>query len=83
MSYAADGLQSCEDVSRWLTALGEDYVAYVKQFEDKIVDGFWLLNYVNDEILIQYEVRNPYHRRRILEAIEEKKKECQRKRSAK
>lgn len=68
-------LKTCEDVCVWLGNLGKEYKAYKPNFEDHIVDGFWLLNYVNEEILIQYGVKNEKHRQKILLHIEELKKQ--------
>jgi hypothetical protein len=48
-----------------------------------MIDGFWLLNYVNEESLIKYEIENEHHRKGILSGIEELKKLCEAQRSAK
>jgi hypothetical protein len=68
-----ESLQSCDDVSRWLRSLGSDYVAYVPAFEINFIDGFWLLNYIDDQHLQDMEIKNKTHRRVILANIKQLK----------
>jgi len=81
--YAVEGLESCKGVCDWLKSLGPEYHKYVSIFEEHMIDGFWLLNYVNEESLIKYEIENEHHRKGILSGIEELKKQCEAQRSAK
>jgi hypothetical protein len=81
--YLVDGLERCEGVCNWLKDLGIQYHKYVSIFEEHMIDGFWLLNYVNEESLIKYEIENEHHRKGILSGIEELKKLCEAQRSAK
>ena len=71
--YAAEGLERCEGVFHWLKSLGEEYDRYATSFMEHMVDGFWLLNYVNEQSLIKYEVGDKKHRQVILAAIQELK----------
>ncbi|CAF1553218.1 unnamed protein product, partial [Adineta steineri] len=65
-------LQSCDDVSSCLISLGDDYKNYAKAFKDDFVDGFWLLNYINDENLQnKYQIQNELHRKNILKKIQQ------------
>jgi DNA-directed RNA polymerase subunit N (RpoN/RPB10) len=72
--YFHEKLNTCADVCGWLKRLGKEYEAYEHKFEEKMVDGFWLLNYVNEEILEDYGVKNETHRQKILYHIDELKK---------
>jgi hypothetical protein len=81
--YAVESLARCEGVCNWLKDFGPEYHRYVSIFEGHMIDGFWLLNYVNEESLIKYEIKNEHHRKRILSGIEELKKQCEAERSAK
>jgi len=81
--YNVDGLERCEGVCNWLKDLGKEYHKYVSIFEEHMIDGFWLHNYVNEECLIKYEIKNEQHRKKILSGIEELKKQCEAERSAK
>ncbi|CAF1458777.1 unnamed protein product [Adineta steineri] len=65
-------LQSCDDVSNWLISLGDDYKKYIEPFKNDFVDGFWLLNYINDENLQnKYQIQNESHRKNILKKIQQ------------
>jgi hypothetical protein len=81
--YARDDLKSYDDVSDWLAAIGTEYKAYGPMFKNKMVDGFWLLNYVNKATLTQYGVKDKNHQQEILQSIENIREECARQRSAK
>ncbi|CAF4259191.1 unnamed protein product, partial [Adineta steineri] len=80
--YFLEQLQTLSGVAEWLRSLGAEYHKYVPCFEEHLIDGFWLLNYVNDESLIKYEVRNEKHRKKILDGIEVFQKECKKRRSS-
>jgi hypothetical protein len=81
--YNREDLKSCDAVCVWLAGIGTEYEAYVPMFKDKMVDGFWLLNFVNKATLTQYGVKNAKHRQEILQRIEKIKEECAMQRSAK
>jgi hypothetical protein len=57
--------------------LGNEYAVYAAVFEQNQVDGYWLLNYVNEEKLKQYGIDNAAHRQFILEKIEKLKGESE------
>jgi len=73
--YYTEQLKTCADVCLWLEKIDKEYAIYRPGFEANIVDGFWLLNYVNEEILEQYGVKNKKDRQKILSHIEKLKRE--------
>ncbi|CAF4257633.1 unnamed protein product, partial [Adineta steineri] len=80
--YFLQRLQTRSGVDEWLMSLGTEYKQYVPCFEEHLIDGFWLLNYVNKESLIKYEVTNEEHRKKILDGIQLLVDECKRLRSS-
>ncbi|CAF3691247.1 unnamed protein product, partial [Adineta steineri] len=80
--YFLQRLQTRSGVDEWLMSLGTEYKQYVPCFGEHLIDGFWLLNYVNKESLIKYEVSNEEHRKKILDGIQLLVDECKRLRSS-
>jgi hypothetical protein len=48
----------------------------VKIFKKHSINGYWLLNQVDNENLTNYGVKNENHQKAILHEIERLKKEC-------
>ncbi|CAF1274602.1 unnamed protein product [Adineta ricciae] len=67
--YSMEGLETCEDVSKWLRSLDKAFANYVSGFETNLVDGFWLLNHVTNESLLKYGVKKREHQEKILNEI--------------
>ncbi len=74
--YIHDDLKTVEDVCNQIVSLGADYKAYVKIFKKHSINGYWLLNQVDNENLTNYGVKNENHQKAILHEIERLKKEC-------
>jgi hypothetical protein len=62
------------EVCEWIRGLGKKYVVYADVFKKKDVDGYWLLNRVDDGLLQEYEITDEDHRTFILNEIEQLKK---------
>ncbi|CAF3297844.1 unnamed protein product [Rotaria socialis] len=75
-AYISSKVKSTEDVGKWLQSLDKQYKNYVKTFKVKDVDGYWLLNHVDDGVLLGYGVKDKEHRRDILNGIEKLKQQC-------
>ncbi len=73
--YIHKDLKSVNDVYCQMVSLGEDYLSYANTLQKHDVDGYWLLNHINDEKLTKYEVENKNHRQVILDKIEQLKNE--------
>ncbi len=56
--------------------LGKDYVTYADTFKKRNIDGYRLLNQMDDGKLIKYGVENEGHRLVILDGIEKLRKKC-------
>jgi hypothetical protein len=56
--------------------LGDDYAADANAFQEQDINGYWLLNQVDDKYLIKLGVKNKDHRKAIFRVIERVKKEC-------
>ncbi len=69
-------MNSKEDVYKWLLSLDKDYVTYAKTFKKRNIDGYRLLNDMDDEKLFNYGVASEDHRQAILDEIEKLKKRC-------
>ncbi len=69
-----DDVASCEEVCNWVRKLGKKYAVYADIFKEHRVDGYWLLNYTNDEELQKYGITDEDHRRFILDEIKKLKK---------
>ncbi len=76
MAYLHNDLRRCEDVCSWLKSLGKEYAVYAGSFKQNNVDGFWLLNHVDETKLVEYGIKNKIHRQLILAGIEKLRKQC-------
>lgn len=56
--------------------LDKNYQVYLKTFKKHKVDGYELLNQVDDEKLIKYGINNEKHRAVILAGIKKLKRKC-------
>ncbi|UJR32647.1 hypothetical protein I4U23_020107 [Adineta vaga] len=66
--------QSYDDVFNWLCSINQNYKSYADALRKDYVDGFWLLNYIDDQCLYKkYGVKDEGHRRDILNSIEKLK----------
>ncbi|CAF3319620.1 unnamed protein product [Rotaria socialis] len=72
---AFSGVETCDDVCSWIMAFGQEYEQYVLTMKRYKVDGMYLLRYVNREKLFQYGILDASHQQRILDGIEELKKQ--------
>ena len=63
-------LWTIHDVGQWLESLGGDYSRYVSIFKKDFVDGFRLVNFINNGVLIEYGITNENHRQTILNAVQ-------------
>jgi hypothetical protein len=59
-----------DDVCHWVESFGENYSIYANSFRKDVIDGFRLYNFVDNNILIGYGIKNGDHRQRILDAIQ-------------
>ncbi len=69
-------MNSKEDVYNWLLTLDKEYVIYAKTFKKRNVDGYCLLNDIDDGKLVNYGVESKDHRQAILDEIGKLKKRC-------
>ncbi len=74
MIYSSENLNTCKDVCKWLRTLGNDYTAYKTIFTRHNIDGYWLLNQVNDKNLREYGIVRDDHRRAILDKVDDLKR---------
>ncbi len=74
--YLSKKINSVDDVYEWFLSLDNDYVTYADIFKKRNIDGYWLLNQIDDGRLITYGVENQDHRRRILDGIEKLREKC-------
>ncbi|CAF0840431.1 unnamed protein product [Adineta ricciae] len=74
--YFHDRLNSVADVCEWVKGLGDEYVTYAKLFKYYGVDGYWLLNCIDDKVLSGYGIQNKGHQRGILDGIEKLRDKC-------
>jgi hypothetical protein len=75
-TYFFKGLKSSEDVCKWLRSLGDEYATYEHPFRKHNIDGYWLLNHVDDTKLAAYGIKNKEHRQAILDGIKELREKC-------
>ncbi|CAF2076267.1 unnamed protein product [Rotaria magnacalcarata] len=75
-SFIHDNYESCEDVRKWLKSLGKEYKKYIEIFRKNHVDGYWLLNHIDDKTLNEYGIDSSTHRQIIMTNIEYLKKKC-------
>ena len=68
-------LWTVKDVGFWVESFGKNYWNYADRFREDYIDGFRLYNFINDDVLIQYGVKNEDHRRQILNTIQQLRKE--------
>ncbi len=64
-----------DDVYQWIYSFGEKYTIYAERFKKEKIDGYGLYRYVGNETLIKFGVANEDHRRKILDGIEQLKKD--------
>lgn len=69
-------MKSSEDVCHWIESLGKDYKPYKKIFKDAAIDGYWLLNQLDEKQLIDKGITHTGHRQVILHRIDDLRKEC-------
>jgi len=74
--YIHNDLKTVDDVYKQIISLGDDYLTYAINLHKQEVDGYWLLNYINDEELTKHGIENKNHRQVILRKIEQMKNEC-------
>ncbi|CAF0844524.1 unnamed protein product [Rotaria sordida] len=74
--YILKNFKTCDDVCEWLQSLGNQYTVYANIFKKRNIDGYWLLNQVNDESLMYYGVKNADHRRVMLDNIKRLQERC-------
>lgn len=67
---------SCEDVCRWLQALGPNYESYADAFRVQNIDGLRLLMLVDKHALLAFGVENKSDRRVIWEDMKRLKSQC-------
>jgi len=63
------------DVYQWIYSFGENYATYAERFKKEKIDGYGLYRYVGNENLIKFGVANEDHRRKILDGIQQLKKD--------
>jgi hypothetical protein len=83
VSLNHNSLKSKEDVGNWLESFNDTCAIYADSFIQNEIDGFWLLNHVNEENLVNYGVKDKSHQRLILSHIKELKNELLRETSTK
>jgi hypothetical protein len=66
---------SVNDVCQWIHSFGDNYAIYVDSFKKDHTDGFRLYSFLNDKTLIDFGVNNEAHRQRILDGIQQLKKD--------
>lgn len=64
---------SCEDVCSWIRSLGSIYETYVDAFQRHNINGHRLLNFVDNEALIEFGVTSTHNRRVIIYSIKQLK----------
>jgi hypothetical protein len=69
------GAWTFDDVYHWIYSFGENYAIYAESFKKKKIDGFGLYTYVRNETLTDLGVTNEDHRRKILDGIQQLKKD--------
>lgn len=74
--YQRDDFKSARDVAGWLSGLGEEYQPYADSFQKKDINGYWLLNQMNEDELVRCEVTNAEHQQVILAGIDELRRRC-------
>lgn len=52
---------------------------YADIFKNKDIDGYWLLNQVDNDYLVKIRIDNENHRKFILNEIQQLKQQCQEK----
>lgn len=67
-------VKTCDDVYHWIFSLGPEYEVYAAKLKKHHVDGYKLLHEVNVEKLTRYGIRSTQHQHRILQSIEELKR---------
>ncbi len=72
--FSNERVITVREVCEWIRGLGKKYVVYADVFKKKDVDGYWLLNRVDDGLLQEYEITDEDHRTFILNEIEQLKK---------
>ena len=77
--YFLDGFDTPEDVAKWLTGLDKGFEKYARKFLAQVIDGYWVLNQLDETHLVKFGVEDPAHKKKILRAIDELKKRCPRK----
>ncbi len=68
-------LWTINDVCHWVQSFGENYSTYVDKFRKDFIDGFRLYNFIDEKVLIEYGVKNEDHRKNILDAIQQLRKD--------
>jgi hypothetical protein len=63
------------DVYHWVNSFGENYATYAERFNKEKIDGYGLYRLVFNKTLIEFGVGNEDHRRKILDGIEQLKKD--------
>jgi hypothetical protein len=64
---------SCEDVCNWIRSLGTVYETYVNVFKQHNINGYRLLNFVDNDALSEFGVTSSYNRRVIIDSIKQLK----------
>ena len=65
---------SIDDVCHWVQSLDKNYAKYVNHFKKDTIDGFRLIQFVNNDTLIEYGVDNEHNRQKILDGIQQLRK---------
>jgi hypothetical protein len=66
---------SCLPGYHWIHTFGENYATYAERFNKEKIDGYGLYRLVFNKTLIEFGVGNEDHRRKILDGIEQLKKD--------
>ncbi len=74
--YIRNDLKTVDDVYKQIVSLGDHYLTYANTLHKEDVNGYWLLNYIDDEELTKHGIENKNHRQVILRKIEQLKNEC-------
>lgn len=64
---------SCEDVCNWIRSLGDIYENYIQTFQKQNINGYRLLNFVDDDALTEFGVISVHNRRVIMDSIKQLK----------
>ncbi|CAF1000799.1 unnamed protein product [Adineta steineri] len=74
-TYNHDKIKTASDVCRWLERLGHGCEAYANTFKEHDINGYWLINHIDNENLVKLGVEKA-HQQTILNGIKKLKEEC-------